>query len=454
MDNATVINDGMDTKKFIVGLDIGTTKFCAIVGEKTENNKINILGLGRTESRDAVHRGMVKNIDLTVEAINKVIKEAGLKSDVDIKTVHVGIAGQHIRSLHHRGQIIRNNAEDMITKDDIKRLIEDAKRLGLPPGEEILSIFPQDFIIDNERGIKKPVGHCGIKLECNFHIITSLVSASNTIRRCVNMSNLNLAGLTLEPVASAEAVLSRDEKEEGVVLVDIGGGTTDVAIFEDGLLRHTAVIPMAGEIITKDIKEGCNVIYRVAEEMKIRFGSALASEVDDNVVIVIKGNKDRAPREISQQNLARIIQARMEEILEHVYFEIKSSGLQKKLQGGIVLTGGGAQLKHLPQLVEYITHIDARVGYPTEHLAKGMTTEVGSPEYATCIGLVLNGLETEMSGNSKKEVRQEEPIQEEPKPEETRKPDTFLRSVFRKKNPFDKLKEWLENDQDEFKTEN
>ena len=409
-------------REIIVGLDIGTTKFCAIVGEKTDNNKINILGLGRTESLDAVHRGMVQNIDLAVEAIHKVIKEAGEKSNVDIKTVHVGIAGQHIKSLHHRGQIIRNNFDDVITKEDIRRLIQDAGRLGLPPGEEILSIFPQDYIIDNERGIKKPVGHCGVKLECNFHIITSQVSASNTIKRCIQIANLNLAGLTLEPVASAEAVLSKDEKEEGVVLVDIGGGTTDVAIFEDGLLRHTAVIPMAGEIITKDIKEGCNVMHRVAEAMKVQFGSALASEVKENVIISIKGSKDRAPREIAQQNLARIIQARMEEILEHVYYEIKSSGLQKKLQGGIVLTGGGAQLRHLPQLVEYITHIDARVGYPTEHLAKGMIDEVGSPDYATCIGLVLNGLNTELNDNKMKvEKTQEMPVVEEPQ-----KPRTFL----------------------------
>jgi len=433
-------------REIIVGLDIGTTKICVIVGEKTGNNKINILGMGRTESKDAVLRGMVINIDRTVEAIKRVIEEASQKSNVDIKTIHVGIAGQHIKSMHHRGQLIRNFSEEEITAEDIGKLIENAHHLPLSPGEQILHIFPQDYIIDDERGIKIPVGSSGVKLEGNFHIITCQVTASNTIRRCVQKAGLELGDLILEPVASADAVLSEEEKEAGVVLVDIGGGTTDVAIFEDGLLRHTAVIPLAGEIITRDIKEGCNVIFRVAEALKVEFGSAWASEVKDNVIITIKGIKDRPPREIAQSNLAKIIQARVEEIFEHVNYEIITSGLKKKLQGGIVLTGGGAQLKHLTQLVEYITGMDARVGYPTEHLSKGMTKEVGSPDYATCIGLVLNGLDTN-TNNTMKEVEKEVGKVEKA---EKKVRIHILRDLFKKGPISQKFDDFLKDGQGDF----
>ncbi|MBT5529819.1 MAG: cell division protein FtsA [Cytophagia bacterium] len=418
----------MKEKEIIVGLDIGTTKIAAIVGERAEGGKINIMGVGLTETRDAVLRGVVVNIDRTVDAIKQAVSEASKKSDVNIKVVHVGIAGQHIKCLHHRGQITRNNGEDEISKVDLDRLIHDMHKVVLDPGEEIIHIIPQDYIIDNDRGIKDPIGISGVRLEGNFHIITGQVTATKNIDRCVVRANLEVAELVLEPIASAEAVLNEEEKEAGVALIDIGGGTTDLAIFQDGIIRHTAVIPLGGEIITNDIKEGCNVMQKQAEMMKVKYGSALANEARDNEIISIPGIRGRDPREISVKNLAHIIQARMEEIFEHIHFEIKSSGFEKKLQGGIVLTGGGSQLKHLPQLVEYVTGIDARIGYPTEHLSKGLISEVRNPLFATGIGLVLHGAKTPIKSGNEEKV------------EKTKKTGLF-----------GKVKHWLEDGQDDFK---
>jgi cell division protein FtsA len=265
-------------------------------------------------------------------------------------------------------------------------------KLVLPPGEEIIHVFPQEYIIDNEQGIKSPKGMLGVRLEANCHIVTGQITAAKNIDKCVQKAGLELTELVLEPIASAEAVLTQEEKEAGVVLIDIGGGTTDIAIFQDGILRHTAVIPFGGDIITEDIKEGCTIIKNQAEALKVKFGSALASENQENEVVVIPGLRGRSPKEISVKNLAHIIQARMEEIIEHAYFEIKNSGYEKKMIAGIVLTGGGAMLKHLRQLVEYMTGMDTRIGYPNEHLAKG-AEDISSPIYATSVGLVIKGLE-------------------------------------------------------------
>ncbi len=420
-----------DSEKIIVGLDIGTTKICAIVGSKGENGKINILGVGKTESNGAVLRGVVSNIDRTAEAIRQAVTEASKRSKVNIGVVDVGIAGQHIKSMHHRSQITRDNSEDMITREDTDRLIEDMHKVVVDPGEEIIHVIPQDYIVDSERGIKNPIGMAGVRLEGNFHIITGQITAARNIERCVEKAGLTISDLILEPIASSEAVLYEEEKEAGVALVDIGGGTTDVAIFQDGIIRHTAVIPLGGEVITNDIKEGCNVMRKQAETMKVRFGHALADTARENEIITIPGLRGRQPREISLKNLALIIQARMEEIFEHVYFEIKSSGFEKKLQGGIVLTGGGSQLKNLPQLVEYVTGIDARVGYPVEHLGKGMVKEVGFPMYATGIGLVLHGFAN--SSGKGNEV------------EKTEEKKTNPISTF-----FEKVQIWLKDDQNDY----
>mgnify|MGYP001558414740 CR=1 FL=1 len=381
----------MESPEIIVGLDIGTTKIACLVGRKNEHGKIEILGVGKSESV-GVTRGVVSNIEKTVQSIKLAVEEASKNSGVDIAVVNVGIAGQHIRSMQHRGIHTRNSMDEEVGQDDINALIENMYKLVMQPGEEIIHVLPQEYIVDNEQGIKDPIGMSGMRLEANFHIISGQIAAAKNIHKCVAKAGLEVDDIILEPLASSESVLSQEEKEAGVVLVDIGGGTTDIAIFQDGIIRHTAVIPFGGNVITEDIREGCTIIYKQAELLKIKFGSALASESQANEIVCIPGLRGREPKEISVRNLASIIQARMEEIVEHVYYEIKNSGYEKKLIGGIVVTGGGSQLKHISQLFEYITGMDTRVGYPTEHLSKG-ADEVTSPLYATGVGLVLKGFE-------------------------------------------------------------
>jgi cell division protein FtsA len=389
--------------EIIVGLDIGTTKIAAIVGQKNEHGKIEILGFGRSDSI-GVKRGVVANIEDTVQSIIAAVKEAEARSDSNIVTVNVGIAGQHIKSIQYRGSVIRPNSELEISQEDIDGLTDSMYKLAMNPGEEIIEAIPQEYTVDGETGIKQPKGMLGHTLEANFHIITGQTIAARNILKCVRKANLTVDSLLMEPLASAEAVLSEEEKEAGVALVDIGGGTTDIAIFQDGIIRHTAVIPFGGDIITEDIKEGCTIIKKHAEDLKVKFGSALASENRDEEIVAIPGLRGRPPKEITLKNLASIIQARMEEIIEHIHFEIKNSGYEKKLIAGIVLTGGGALLKHITQLTEFITGIDTRIGYPNEHLAPGTPDEMASPMYSTGIGLVIIGLqryEKEMVKNDK-----------------------------------------------------
>ncbi len=416
--------------EIIVGLDIGTTKICAIVGRKNEHGKIEILAIGKSESI-GVTRGVVSNIEKTVNSIRQAVEEAESKANVDIKVVNVGIAGQHIKSLQHRGMRTRNSLNDEIGIADIDSIIEDMYKLAMLPGEEIIHVIPQEYIVDSEVGIKDPVGMSGIRLEANCHIITGLVAAVNNIKKCAEKAGLTVAELILEPLASAEAVLTPEEKEAGVALIDIGGGTTDIAIFQDGIIRHTAVIPFGGNVITEDIREGCSIIKNQAELLKIKFGSALASENQENEIVSIPGLRGREPKEISLKNLANIIQARMEEIIEHVYYEIKSSGFEKKLIAGIVVTGGGAQLKHIKQLMEYVTGMDTRIGYPNEHLSGGKIEEVKSPLFATGVGLTIMGLKN-LNNDEKKST--------------TKQPTKTKGSFFDK--IFNKGKQWFEEDDD------
>lgn len=429
----------MNTSKIVVGLDIGTTKVCAIVGRANEYGKVDILGMGKVSSHGGVTRGVVSNIDKTVIAIQQAILEASEKSNVDIRTVQVGIAGAHINSLQHRGMIIRGNGEDEINADDLKKLEMDMYKLAVRPGDKIIHVLPQDYVIDDEPNITDPIGMSGVKLEGNFHIITGQITAAKNIFKCVEKAGFKISELTLEPLASSLAVLSDEELEAGVVLVDIGGGTTDVAIFHEKIIRHTAVIPYGGNIITEDIKDGCNVMKNQAELLKVRFGSALSTESADNEIVTIPGIRGREAKEISVKNLARVIQARMEEILDLVYYEIKASNLEKKLVGGIVLTGGGSQLKHIAQLAEFVTGLDARIGYPNEHLAKGMVEEVKSPVYATSVGLVLRGLTEDMGDNEGANKAGSTKTKEE-------KSD-------KKGDIFSKFKDWLkdESDMDDYK---
>ncbi|WP_192348091.1 cell division protein FtsA [Algoriphagus sp. Y33] len=380
----------MENKELIVGLDIGTTKICVIVGRKNEYGKLEVLGMGKAVS-DGVDRGVVTNIDKTVHAIEKAVEEASEMANVDIADVIVGIAGQHIQSKIQSGSIMRQPTDDEITIEDVRRLSSEMENILIPPGNTIIHVMPQDYTVDYEGGIKDPVGMSGTRLEADFHIITAQTTAINNINRCVRRAELLSKQLILEPLASSLSVLSDDEKEAGVCLIDIGGGTTDIAIFYENIIRHTAVIPLGGNIITKDIKEGCMVMQNQAELLKTKFGKAITEEANPNEIVSIPGLRNRAPKEISIRNLASIIQARMEEIIEIVQNEIMQSGHYKKLAGGIVLTGGGSQLQFISQLFEYMTGLDTRIGYPNEHLGKSVIEEVKSPMYATSVGLVLAG---------------------------------------------------------------
>lgn len=391
--NFKIMNDHNNIRKEVaVALDIGTTKVCAIAGYLNEYGKIEIISVGTVKS-EGVSRGVVSNIDKTVKAIKEAIEIAERNAGLKFKLVHVGIAGQHIKSLHHHGVRVRHDSNDEISYEDVEMLIKDMHKLVLPPGDKILHVIPQEFTVDDERDIIDPVGMSGIRLEANFHIITGQISASKNIIRCVEKADLEVADVTLEPIASSAAILSDEEKEAGVALVDIGGGTTDITIFKDGIIRHTAVIPFGGSSVTNDIKEGCTVMNDQAEKLKVKFGCAIASEIYDNRIITIPGFKGRGHKEISEKNLAMIIQARVEEIFDYVLWEIRRSGYEKKLIAGIVLTGGGSLLKCIDLLAEYHTGLNARVGKPVEHLAHGYHTQLASPIFATAVGLLKNTIE-------------------------------------------------------------
>ncbi len=385
----------MEKENIAVGLDIGTTKIVAMIGKKNEYGKLEILGVGKSKSL-GVKRGVVDNITQTIQSIQLAVQEAEANSGYKIKDVVVGIAGQHIRSIQHSDYISRSNAEEVIGDKDIDLLINQVHKLAMLPGEEIIHVLPQEFKIDGQSEIKEPIGMCGGRLESSFHVVVGQAASIRNVGRCIQSSGIELSGLTLEPLASADAVLSQEEKEAGVALIDIGGGTTDLAIFKDGIIRHTAVIPFGGNVITDDIKEGCSIIEKQAELLKVKFGSAWPGENKDNEIVSIPGLRGREPKEISLKNLSKIIHARVVEIIEQVFVEIKAYGHEdprRKLIAGIVLTGGGAQLKHIKQLVEYITGMDTRIGYPNEHLAGDSDEAISSPLFATAVGLVMNSID-------------------------------------------------------------
>ncbi|MGB5369189.1 MAG: cell division protein FtsA [Flavobacteriaceae bacterium] len=387
----------MEVGNFSVGLDIGTTKIVAIIGKKNEYGKIEVLGIGKSKSL-GVHRGVVNNITQTIKSIQQAVEEAEANSGLKIGSVVVGIAGQHIRSLQHSDYITRADSEEVINEDDLEKLCNQVYKLVMLPGEEIIHVLPQEYKVDGQAEIKEPIGMYGGRLEANFHVVVGQVSSIKNVGRCIKSAGLDLGNITLEPLASSDAVLSKEEKEAGVALIDIGGGTTDLAIFKDGIIRHTAVIPFGGGVITEDIKEGCSIIEKQAELLKIKFGSAWPGENKDNEIVSIPGLRGREPKEITLKNLSKIIHARVVEIIEQVYVEIKNYGHEeqkKKLIAGIVLTGGGSQLKHLKQLVEYITGMDTRIGFPNEHLAGDSDSEIASPLYATAVGLLMNAVKNE-----------------------------------------------------------
>lgn len=457
----------MEKENIAVGLDIGTTKIVAMIGKKNEYGKLEILGVGKSKSL-GVARGVVNNITQTIQSIQQAVLEAENNSGYKIKDVVVGIAGQHIRSIQHTDYISRSNPEEVIGGGDIQLLIDQVNKLAMLPGEEIIHVLPQEFKIDGQSEIKEPIGMYGGRLESSFHVVVGQASSIRNVGRCIQSSGIELSGLTLEPLASSDAVLSQEEKEAGVALIDIGGGTTDLAIFKDGIIRHTAVIPFGGNVISEDIKEGCSIIEKQAELLKVKFGSAWPGENRDNEIVSIPGLRGREPKEISLKNLSKIIHARVVEIIEQVFTEIKAYGHEdprKKLIAGIVLTGGGAQLKHIKQLVEYITGMDTRIGYPNEHLAGNSDEEFSSPLYATAVGLVMNSIENNTQSavrfeeiaqpkekvfrapvyetvEMRQEIQQEEEVETISKKEESTG-DKIKRSFFDRY--VDKIKDFLDN---------
>ena len=448
-----------------VGLDIGTTKIVAMIGKKNEYGKLEILGVGKSKSL-GVHRGVVNNITQTIQSIQQAILEAENNSGYKINDVVVGIAGQHIRSIQHSDYISRKNPEEVIGEYDIEQLTCQVQNLSMLPGEEIIHALPQEFKIDGQSEILEPVGMYGARVESSFHIVVGQAASIRNLGRCVKNAGLELTGLTLEPLASSDAVLSEEEKEAGVALIDIGGGTTDLAVFKNGVIRHTAVIPFGGNVITEDIKEGCSIIEKQAELLKTRFGSAWPGENKDNEIVSIPGLRGREPKEISLKNLSKIIHARVVEIIEQVYAEIKLYGhdeSKKKLIAGIVLTGGGSQLQHIKQLVEYITGMDTRIGYPNEHLAGNSSEELSSPLYATSVGLVMESLRNQTnSATPFIEMKTPEPVAViVPEPvvenvienvvEEVKPTPTVSKETQERKKKYDfnnllgKIKEFLDN---------
>ena len=448
----------MEKENIAVGLDIGTTKIVAMIGKKNEYGKIEVLGVGKSKSL-GVHRGVVNNITQTIQSIQAAVTEAEEKSGYKINDVVVGIAGQHIRSIQHSDYVSRPNPDEVIGDKDIEQLISQVHKLAMLPGEEIIHVLPQEFKIDGQNEIKEPIGMSGGRLESSFHVVVGQAASIRNVGRCIQSSGIQLSGLTLEPLASSDAVLSQEEKEAGVALIDIGGGTTDLAIFKDGIIRHTAVIPFGGNVITDDIKEGCSIIEKQAELLKVKFGSAWPGENKDNEIVSIPGLRGREPKEISLKNLSKIINARVVEIIEQVFAEIKDYGYEdhrKKLIAGIVLTGGGAQLNHIKQLVEYITGMDTRIGYPNEHLAGNSAEEISSPLYATAVGLLMNSIsnntqsafpvmEIKTEKNEPKTIEMnrveetQKPIKEEPISTENKMRKSFFEKYV------EKIKDFLDN---------
>ncbi len=417
----------------IVGLDIGTTKIAAIAGRKNEFGKLEILGFGRANSNGVQH-GMVLNIDQTIKAIQTALENCYASNpNLVISEVYVGIAGHHIKSLQTRGDIVRQQNEDEIRQEEIDKLIADQYRTYIPAGDQIIDVIPQEFTVDNFQNIPNPIGYSGVKVGANFHIITGDKNAIRNINRSVEKSGLKTKDLVLQPLASAAAVMCDQDLEAGVAIVDIGGGTTDLAVFYEGILKHTAVIPFGGENITNDIKTGLGVLKTQAEQMKIQFGSALSDETKGNAFITIPGLRGMPAKEISVKNLANIIQARMSEIMDFVTYHLKQVGLDNRmLNGGVILTGGGSQLKHLLQLTEYLTGLNARIGFPNEHLSGGHIDELSKPMYSTCIGLILKGyndydnknkiLDSNFIKVAGTGIMQEAPVTEVQKPEEESEP--------------------------------
>jgi len=430
----------MENEKYIAAVDIGTTKIVAIIGAVTEDSKVRVLGMGKSVSK-GVKRGVVLNIEETAAAVQEAVYQAQVESKLTFNEVYVGIAGQHIKSMKNRHSKYIQSKDNEITQTDLDELLNDMHNIALDAGEEIIHVIPQNYTVDNESGVKQPVGMFGKRLEANFHIVVGEISSAKHIYKCIERAGLKVKKMILEPIASASAVLTNDEKEAGVAMVDIGGGTTDVAIYYDGILRHTAVIPFGGDVITRDIKEGCSILQRHAEKIKVQFGTALGDAAPEDQVVSIPGISGREPKMISLRYLSKIIQARMEEIIDQVSYEIDNSGFANKLGAGITVTGGGALLKHIRQLITYKTSHDVHIGYPNRCLLIE-NPEINLPMYSTSIGLLLNGFMLE-----KEEEKQVKPILtvQDEDDEEQQEEEEIMEPKKKDDNLISKLKDRFQN---------
>ncbi|MCR5423894.1 MAG: cell division protein FtsA [Bacteroidales bacterium] len=427
----TDFNNKERQDNIVVGLDIGTTKIACFVGRRAESSKISILGYAKEPSA-GVERGIVKNILEASKTIARVVDAAAERSNYEIEEVYVGIAGQHIRSLTHQGAVMIPANKEYIEQDDIDRLMNEQSNIALGPGEEIIHIFPQTWFVDEEElaGEISPIGVRGKQLKANFHIVTCNTMNLMNIRKSVQLAGLRIVGVVLEPIASALAVLDEDDKQAGVALVDIGGGTTDIAIFQDGIIRHTSVLPLAGNVITNDIRENCRIQKSQAESLKMRFGSCLPEQVSENDIISIPSFHQQPSREINMRHLASIIKQRTNMIMEQVNYEIQKSGISQHLNSGIVLTGGGAQLRHLKEYTEFLTTIYTRIGYPNVHLEKDTDAEINDTMYATGIGLVIYGIELlEEEERRQRELKAQMP-EPEPEPEPQAEPEPANNDIW------------------------
>jgi len=413
----------VEEAKIAVGLDIGTTKVVAFVGQRNKDGKIYVLGHGKHVSQGVV-RGQVINIDKTTDAVRQAIKQAEDKANIDIDTVMVGMAGQHINNTQILGEIKRRNPDSEITKEDIRMLIDDMFKVAVNPGSQIIDVIPQEYTVDSYTGLEDPIGVLGIQLSSVFNVITGNSQHIKNVARCIRRCKLEMDGLILEPIASAEVVLDAKEKETGVALVDIGGGTTDIAVFINGILRHTAVIPIGGDVITDDIKTVFKgIVKEEAEALKIKHGSCVPDRGNENHVISIPGIKGRPATEISIVDLAEVIAARTKEIISRISDELKNANCFHKLGCGLVLTGGGAQLQNIKELTEYQTGLSVRIGNPEEKIAIEKESGWYHPMYATGLGLMILGIEKDEGLHA---IKKEEDADKKQKKEEKIKKNTTI----------------------------
>ena len=385
-----------EDKNLIVGLDIGTSKIVTIVAELLPEGTLKVIGLGQHPSR-GLKKGVVINIDSTMQAIQRSIEEAELMADCKIKTVFTGIAGSHIKSLNSHGMVKIKDAE--VTQTDVDRVVETARAVALPADQQILHILTQEFIIDGQDDVREPLGMSGMKLEVKVHIVTGAVAAAQNIVKCIKRCGLEVSDLILQPLASSIAVLTEDEKELGVCLVDIGGGTTDIAVFKNGSIRHTAVIAIAGDQMTNDVAVAFRTPTQSAEDIKIKYGCALRQLADPREVVEVPGVDGREARQLSIQTLAEVIEPRVVELYELVLQELRRSGMEEMIASGIVITGGSAMMRGMMELGEEIFHMPVRLGMP--RYVGGLSEVISNPRYATGVGLILMGkqqLERHLSG--------------------------------------------------------